>query len=183
MSKLHPELETLLETVVEAFDSAGVVYAIGGAVAMAAHGYRRYTEDVDTFIRYEDLNLALRKMRQVGLDVYPIAEPFHYKAGDLDGFHVDLLFPLDEPDVSAIKTAEVIEIAGVAARVFRLEWLVASKFQADDDDHDRDISKLYRLGLFEPATVAFLIADFDKELAEQFQEFVEGLRQPRRRRR
>ena len=44
-----------LDDVIAALHSAGVQYAICGGMAMAVHGYPRFTEDLDLLIREGDL--------------------------------------------------------------------------------------------------------------------------------
>jgi len=49
----------------ERLETAGIPYAIAGAIALNAHGYRRFTEDVDVLLTRE--GLAAFKERFLGL--------------------------------------------------------------------------------------------------------------------
>lgn len=59
---LYEELGQL----VDAFSQAGVDYAICGGIALALHGYPRFTKDIDVLIRAEDLDRAVRVAEQCG---------------------------------------------------------------------------------------------------------------------
>jgi hypothetical protein len=56
-SKLHEAARALATLLVD----DGIPYAIGGAIALAAHGRVRLTEDVDVLLRREDLAAFKRK--------------------------------------------------------------------------------------------------------------------------
>jgi hypothetical protein len=57
-----------LESIVRALDAAGVRYLIAGGVAVVAHGYLRFTADVDLVVALERSNVlaALRALRELG---------------------------------------------------------------------------------------------------------------------
>ena len=48
------EVQQLLDLFLAAAATVGRPYAIGGALAMGAHGYRRHTDDVDAYVNYKD---------------------------------------------------------------------------------------------------------------------------------
>lgn len=58
-----------LKALVKRLDQEGLEYAVIGAMALAAHGYRRFTEDVDILLRPE--TLARFRDRLVGLGYRP----------------------------------------------------------------------------------------------------------------
>lgn len=58
-----------LRALVRRLDQEGLDYAIIGAMALAAHGYRRFTEDVDILLRPE--TLATFRDRLLGLGYLP----------------------------------------------------------------------------------------------------------------
>jgi hypothetical protein len=61
-----------LRALVKRLDQEGIEYAVIGAMALAAHGYRRFTEDVDILLRPE--TLARFKEKLVGLGYLPAFE-------------------------------------------------------------------------------------------------------------
>jgi len=58
-----------LRALVKRLDQEGLDYAVIGAMALAAHGYRRFTEGVDILLRPE--NLAILRERLPGLGYLP----------------------------------------------------------------------------------------------------------------
>jgi len=58
-----------LRALVKRLDQEGLEYAVIGAMALAAHGYRRFTEDVDILLRPETLERFREKL--VGLGYLP----------------------------------------------------------------------------------------------------------------
>jgi hypothetical protein len=58
-----------LRVLVKRLDEQGFGYAVIGAMAMAAHGYRRFTEDVDILLKPETLSRFREKF--VGLGYLP----------------------------------------------------------------------------------------------------------------
>jgi hypothetical protein len=61
-----------LRALVKRLDQEGLEYAIIDAMALAAHGYRRFTEDVDILLRPD--TLVRFKERLVGLGYPPAFE-------------------------------------------------------------------------------------------------------------
>ncbi len=55
-----------LESLVHAFDVAGIDYALCGGLAMAVHGHARATEDIDILLREESLSEAIKAAVSVG---------------------------------------------------------------------------------------------------------------------
>jgi hypothetical protein len=47
-------------SLIEAFDAASVPYAVCGGIAVAIHGYPRFTEDIDLLIHLSDEQRALQ---------------------------------------------------------------------------------------------------------------------------
>jgi hypothetical protein len=61
-----------LRTLVKRLDQEGLDYAVIGAMALAAHGYRRFTEDVDILLKPETLALFREKLLGLGyLPAFP----------------------------------------------------------------------------------------------------------------
>lgn len=151
-------------------------YAVGGGVAVNAYGYRRETSDIDAFFLDEDRIRVLQAFRRAKLNVRPIMEPFHYAAFLPEGRSVDeridLLFPADDPDVSAIEMATPGVYEGADAsfglQLFTAEWLVLAKFYSDRMEDRVDILKLYRLGAFDVSEARRLLSLMDPDAVPDF---------------
>ncbi len=184
--QVTPNVARLIAAMAEALEPLKVPYAVGGAVAMSAHGVRRHTDDVDVFALDEDRPKVLRALRAAGLRIVEVMSPFHYAAylPDVDDpeVRIDVLFPAGEPELSAVEYPARAEIGGVEFNVFALELLVATKFYSDRVKDELDIARMYESGVFEPATVRALIASFDPDGAKEFDALMKRLAQPRTKR-
>lgn len=161
---------------------SGVPYAIGGAVAMAAYGYKRYTADLDVFAMEENRNEIMQALRKQGFAVEKVMAPFHYMAhlpGAEPGTRIDLLFPAADPDWSAVSFPEEAVIEGRTVNVFPIELLVASKFYSNQAKDENDITSLYEIGAFDPEDVRVIIANYDQETAVEFEKFIASIGKPR----
>jgi hypothetical protein len=183
---MDPRVLELIRRAASALDPLDVPYAVGGAVAMAAHGYARYTSDLDIFALDEGKSSILRALRKEGFIVEPLMPPMHYIAflrehGD-PTVRVDILFPADEPALSAIEYPVTTHIAGTDVKVFPVDMLVAAKFYSDRPQDLHDIAAMLERGIFEPEEVHRLIGSIDPEGAADFAVLIQELRRPRRRR-
>jgi hypothetical protein len=159
---------------------AGAKYAVGGAEAMAAHGYVRQTKDIDIFVAEDDLNRIMHALRKVGLKTFPISEPSHFAAalrGDPDiERRIDVLVPAGEPELSAIEHAVEMKRYGQLWRVFRPNLLAVAKFYAahhgGDPKHQLDLLAMYRRGIFDGDAVREMIAYLDKDDAKAFDKMI-----------
>lgn len=148
-------MRTLLRRATVALEDAKVPYAVAGGIAVNVHGYVRETKDVDIFLNGEDRNRALRAMREAGFVISDVLSPYLYQAfpGErvVDPLvRVDLMFPLGDPEISALETAEGATHWGTAFRVVSAEWLAITKFSSDRLKDQQDLAKLYELGSFDP---------------------------------
>lgn len=128
--KLTPALEVALKQCTAVLRRLDTEWAIGGAVAMAAHGYTRATRDVDLFVGDDAREELLEALRERSAPVLEVNEPYHYALlanPDDAEERVDLLFPSDQPEVGAIWRPVDAVIAGEKMPVMRCEHLVASK--------------------------------------------------------
>lgn len=158
MSLPHAALELLPIVLPTLVAEPDLDWAIGGAVAMAFHGYSRHTEDLDVFFRGRDVNRVLHGLRSRGVRFATIADPFHYAIfPDLTNpdRRIDLLFAWDdvESDALAFPDQREILLGGEALQVpvFPLLLLVAAKVRSDRPrDHD-DVARMAERGLFLPA--------------------------------
>jgi hypothetical protein len=172
--KADPRVNDLLAVVRDVIDPLGVDYAIGGAMAMAAHGYARFTEDVDVFITEEGRHKVLRALRSAGYEVGEATRPFHYfmmlpeHGGDPD-VRIDLMFPAGEPDLSAAEFPMRLPIVkgGDKFNIVEPNLLAMMKFMSDRDDDEYDLKQLYSRGIFDPDVLRKMIVSIDSEDGEE----------------
>jgi hypothetical protein len=82
---------------------------------------------------------------------------------------IDLLFPSDDPEWSAVQFPETSNIGGIRAEVFPVVLLVAAKFQSDREEDHADVQAMYERGLFDPKAVAEIFQKMnDEDLASDF---------------
>ena len=123
---------------ITAFERVRARYAVCGAVAMGAHGARRFTEDIDVFVAAEDLVAVLatlsRSMRELRREP-PEGSPFHVRlrsrrARGPAGVDVDLLVPIDAAEAWALETAVRGRALGRKFDVISPEALIVLKLRA-----------------------------------------------------
>lgn len=171
--KADPRVEELLDVVKEVIDPLGVDYAIGGAMAMASHGYARFTSDVDVFAPEASRYAILNAMRRSGFTVGTAMDPHHYfvmlpqHGGDPD-VRIDLMFPAAEPDISAAEypVRQPIFKGGDSLNVVEPSLLAMMKFYSDRDIDEDDLKAMYRRGIFDPDIVRQMIESIDNEDGE-----------------
>lgn len=152
-------------------------YAVGGATALAEHGFKRFTADVDVFVLEAGLNPLMQAFRKVGLEVFAIAEPSHYAAklpGDPDPERrLDVLVPHSEPELSAV---EYPMMGSDDFKVFTPDLLALVKFYAYDDSadvrHAFDLAAMHRRGMFDPALVRGMLVSVDPERAKNYDKLI-----------
>ncbi|MBM4345304.1 MAG: hypothetical protein FJ100_18185 [Deltaproteobacteria bacterium] len=163
MPSPHPALD-LLPRLDPALALDDLDWAIGGAAAMALHGYSRHTDDLDVFFHGDDGNRVLHALRRAGVVFATIADPYHYAIfPDLThpDRRIDLLFAWDdaESDAIAFPDERVVEVAGVqrSVKYFPILLLVACKLQSSRPrDHD-DVARMYERGLFDPGQAQVIL--------------------------
>ena len=144
-------------------EKAHLDYAIGGAVAMAAYGYQRNTTDIDLFAHHKQKPQVLQLLRKMGLEVVPVFRGAHYLARvpgvPLTRLSLDILFPAQEPDVSAVDLPETVQLEGVRFEAFPLSLLFLAKAQAifdngdPDKKHESDLRHLLNEGFADDAEI------------------------------
>lgn len=167
---LDPRTQDLLDIVQQHVDTADIEYAVGGAIAMAAHGYARHTNDVDLFVVEKDRHKVFRALRDAGMQISAVASPFHYIAvlpehANPD-IRIDLLFPAGDPELSAIELPQRKSLTrgGSPLNVFPADLLAIAKFYADRDEDESDLRAMYTRGIFDPVQVGDLIErEFDED--------------------
>jgi len=163
------ELVQIIETAVVPL---GVSYAIGGAVAMNVHGYRRHTDDVDLFVNEEDRPTVLRALRGAGLVTSAMMAPYVYIAKfpeetDPD-IRIDVLVPEADPELSAIEMPVLAKILDAELRIFTPEMIALSKFYSERPEDHRDLQKMWELGLLDVPALRRLLSLMDPEAVGVF---------------
>ena len=133
--------ERLLETLKRAAGAlreADLPFALGGGVAVWAHGGPETEHDLDLFVKPEDAERALEVLAAEGFRPEKPPEGWLYKAWDGDVL-VDLIF---EPssvtiDDDFIASAPLTEVYAVRMRVLRPEDVLVTKLLAMRE-HDVD---------------------------------------------
>lgn len=181
---MDPRVADLVRVVARAIDPLGVPYAVGGAVALGAHGVRRHTADVDVFALEADRPRIARALRTEGMQVSPIFEPHHYIARRPDEddpeVRIDLLFPADDPELSGIEAPVRAQVAGAELSVFSANMLALTKFYSDRIKDRADLAAMIQSGAFDPGEVRPLVAHMDPERVAEWDESIAELSKPRR---
>jgi len=171
---LEPRVAILLDIVLEVAGELKKPYAIGGALAMAAHGYQRKTEDVDLFVEFKDRGAWLSALRQRSLLVEPLFAGVQYVAkvpGETDpAIRIDVLVPAEEVELSAIDVPDAMTIAGRPAEVFPLVLLIIAKYKSDRDKDHADVKEMFERGMINVPEVLTVMRRVDEELAQRFVE-------------
>lgn len=172
-SWVQPRVEQLLDLFLAAAAEIGKPYAVGGALAMGVHGYRRATDDVDVYVNHEDRVEWIRALRRQGLTVTALFAGVHYIAlwpphNDPE-IRIDLLVPAEDPDLSAIEVPDSATIADRSVEVWPLDLLVISKFRSTREEDHADVVKMFERGLFDPKSVCTIMRHMgETALAVQF---------------
>lgn len=157
-----------VEAIVRAFNARGVRYLIAGGLAVVAHGYVRFTADMDLILDLDPGNLAqaldvlaeleyrprapvpldafadpeqrARWVQEKGLTVFSLYSPRH-PATEIDVF-VEPPFDFDV----AYRSAEQLEISpGIPATFIGFDDLVRLKERAGRPQDRLDVEKLTAL--------------------------------------
>jgi hypothetical protein len=132
-----------------------VEYAVVGAVAMAAHGVVRATQDVDLFVRATEENVA--RLRAALDDVFHDPDLEQLRADDLAGdypvikyvppgagYSIDILARLGGEYAYADIEVEIVEIEGALVRVATPRMLVRMKRGTVREQDHADAAALRR---------------------------------------
>jgi hypothetical protein len=157
-----------LEAIFRALNQAGARYLIVGGVAVVAHGYRRYTHDLDLVFDFstESLEAGLEALRSLGyrpripVDLLDFARPelrkqwqedkglkvFNVFSDRLPDVTIDL-FPVAPFDfeVEYQRAAWYDLVPGLRIPVANIERLIAMKTEANRPLDHVDIDKLRKI--------------------------------------
>ena len=139
--------------IIEALEQSSAPYAVCGGLAVAFHGYPRFTKDIDLLVREEDLPLVKQAVEPLGYTVdagpipFDVGGPRHRVADRVSKIQqgevltLDLLVP--SPALESIWNAQqVFEWEGRQVRIVSVDGLVRMKRLAGRRQDLLDIEKL-----------------------------------------
>jgi hypothetical protein len=112
------DFETLLTAMRKAAGAlrdAEIRFALGGSIAVYAHGGPDTDHDVDFLVKPEDAEAALKALAAAGFRVHRPAEGWLYKALDPKGAPIDVIFePTTGPVTDGLLArAETVEVHAI----------------------------------------------------------------------
>lgn len=166
-------LPATIRRAVQALERAGVRYAVTGAVALGARGYVRATLDLDLLVSVDDLAAALAALGKAGFTgAGPLdedePEPQYVLDDPKNDATVDLLVGFGEPELSLLRGATRVKLAGLRARVARPEHLLLSYLYSNQPRHLGDFASLVQGGKVDRAKVRSLLAELHPEMLATF---------------
>jgi hypothetical protein len=140
---------------VDALEAKGIDYALCGGIAVAIHGYARFTKDIDLLIREEDRDRVRQAVADRGFVVeggrlpFGAGGPFAREVDRVSKVQGQEVFTLDllllPPFLEDVwKNREVFEWKGRRMQVVSAEGLAKMKRIAG---RDQDLLDLKKLGL------------------------------------
>jgi predicted nucleotidyltransferase len=93
---------------IDALDSGGIPYAIGGGIAVAAYGRKRATKDIDLYIKTTDRIPAMETLKVAGFDTNPMLDVHWLCKAYKNGVPIDFIL---ENIGNIVTTDETIEHA------------------------------------------------------------------------
>ena len=141
-------LESELRQLVQRFNDAKIEYALCGGMAVALHGYPRFTKDIDFLVPSESLNRAIEVAATAGfLDDsgrIPFPDSDVYRILKIEGSEyriLDLLVP-KSLDTLAWKQRQWFDWNGLPICSVSREGLIEMKLAAGRDIDRIDIKQL-----------------------------------------
>jgi predicted nucleotidyltransferase len=156
-----------VEAILRALNDAQVRYLIVGGLAVVAHGYVRYTADVDIVLDLETENVlrAMKALSAIGYRPLMPVDPKQFANEQMrkawheqKGMLVFQMLDLNRPDTrldlfvtepfdfkEEFAAAKWEEVAGVPAPVLRVETLIAMKKQVERGQDLVDVEQLVKL--------------------------------------
>jgi predicted nucleotidyltransferase len=156
-----------VEAILRALNDANVRYLIVGGLAVVAHGYVRYTADVDIVLELESENVlrGMNALSAIGYRPLVPVDPEQFANEQMrkawheqKGMLVFQMLDLNRPDTrldlfvtepfdfkEEFAAAKWEEVAGVPAPVLRVETLIAMKKQVERGQDLVDVEQLVKL--------------------------------------
>lgn len=130
----------VIREVGDAFDRAGVRYALIGGFAMAMRGVQRATLDLDFLLMLEDLGRVDQILLDTGYQrAFRSENVSHYIAKQAFLGRIDLLHAFRGPSLSMLARADRLEVAeGISLPVVQIEDIIGLKIQALVNDAQRE---------------------------------------------
>jgi len=147
------DLYAELMSIVDCLESNAIDYAICGGLAVALHGYPRFTGDIDIMVLPGDLQRLKESLKTIDYTI--AAGPFPFDSGTPKAREVHRISKIDGSDVftldilvvnrmldDAWKTREIFGLEGRKLRVVSRPGLAAMKRLAGRDRDLLDIKML-----------------------------------------
>lgn len=139
----------MLQQIARAFSDRGVVHALAGGVAMAAHGFPRATKDLDLLIAHSDADIAGEALRALGFEAASGATGFvryvRHPLPELPELSewADLLLARRPLGLELLRQAQAQPILwdGIAIPVVPREGIILMKLLAHVNDASRLIDR------------------------------------------
>lgn len=157
---MHPKDQfTLVDDmlqIIKIFDAEGIDYAVCGGLAVAMHGYLRYTNDIDLIIQEKDLERAKSVLPSIGYDLPSGLIPFKQPDGSFrsisrvskavgeDLYTLDLMLCTGTLN-DAWEDRELMEVEGDPVKVVSKNSLLKMKKEAGRDKDFNDVKELEAL--------------------------------------
>lgn len=126
---------TTLKKAAGALREAGVPFMLGGGLAAWVRGGPESDHDLDLMVKPDNAEEALDILAAAGMHPERPPEEWLYKAWDVNGVLVDLIFePVGMPiGDEMLERAEELEVEAFGMRVMALEDLLVTKLLALDE--------------------------------------------------
>lgn len=115
------EVNKTLQRITKRLDELGIPYAVAGGMAMIAHGYIRFTDDVDILVTREDLNRLHDDVDGRGW-VRPFSESKNLRDADT-GVKIEFLLAGDFPGDGKPKPVAFPSPSDVAVEIQGIKYL------------------------------------------------------------
>ena len=138
---------------IQALNESGVDYGVCGGVALAIHGYPRFTKDIDVLIRPEDVERASTVAAELGFNIP--ARPLRFDAGKPAEREVRRISKIEGEDVMTLdlllstgvlqeawEDREEFEWQGRVVKTVSAQALIKMKRIAGRDQDLADIRRL-----------------------------------------
>lgn len=171
---------SLIETIAQRAQQAGLPFLVIGGYAVMAHGFVRATDDLDLLVQSSRRQQWCRLLEELGMKVFHEMPAFTQFEPPPNGrLPVDLMLVNDHSLRRMEASATTARDRGVALNVVSLHHLIALKCHAikhskqhrklmDADDIIRLI-RINRLDLNEPELRATILKHGDQELYDKLQ--------------